>query len=147
MARRAGPPLRPPCEWYLRGSFPFGQLQADAPLAVVAAVEVGRRLVSAVKASTMTVSDIVDAADIGRSTYYDLVGGKVFPDFITLVKLGEVLGEPLWPAGESGAVATSGRYGSSFGDEEAWVRETRDKLEETRLYLEEMAERMRRGAP
>lgn len=140
MSPRRVSSVPPPCEWVVSGSFPDGRLAADAPAVVIAATEVAQRLLRAVRDSSMSRSEVIEAAEVGRSTYYDLVGGKVFPDFLTLVKLSEVLGVSVWPTG----AGAPGERASLPPSDLSWVLETQQRLEETRRRLNEMAERMRR---
>jgi len=44
-----------------------------------------------------SISSVAEAVDVARSTLHDVVSGRTWPDFHTLVKLEEYLNVRLWP--------------------------------------------------
>jgi DNA-binding phage protein len=78
------------------GEWPDGEFRADAPEAVGIAVAIAVALAAAVEGRSKT--EVASAADIERSTLYDIMSGNTWPDSFTLAKLQVFLGTPLWPA-------------------------------------------------
>jgi len=77
------------------GSWPDGQFSADAPAEVAHAVAIAVALSAALEGRSK--KDVAEAARIERSTLYDILTGRSWPDTVTLVKLETVLGVTLWP--------------------------------------------------
>lgn len=86
---------RPPKEWIVDGSWPDGEFDAEAPDAVAHAVAVAVSLAAALEGRNK--SEVAEAADIRRSTLYDILAGNTWADMVTLAKLEACLDAPLWP--------------------------------------------------
>lgn len=95
MARSAS--LPPPRDWMVDGTFPAGRMRVDAPTAVLAAAEVAARLTAAMAGAGLSKRELAARAGVSRSALYALLTGEVFPDFVTVARLGEAVGVPLWP--------------------------------------------------
>lgn len=94
MPRRSGPPGSP-SDWIAEGEWPDGDFKADTPSVVVYAVEIARALDEALKGQVR--SHVAQSAGIERSTLYDILAGKTWPDMVTLAKLEQALSVTLWP--------------------------------------------------
>lgn len=86
---------RPPKEWLIAGSWPDGEFDPDAPEVVAHAVAVSVALSTALAGRNK--SEIATAADIRRSTLYDILAGNTWADMVTLAKLESCLETALWP--------------------------------------------------
>ncbi|VXB04284.1 helix-turn-helix transcriptional regulator [Aeromicrobium sp. 9AM] len=86
---------RPPREWLISGSWPDGEFDPDAPEVLAHAVAVSVALAAALKGRNK--SEVAQAADIRRSTLYDILAGNTWADMVTLAKLESCLGTALWP--------------------------------------------------
>lgn len=84
----------PPRE-YVSGSWPDGRAVAGAPRALEHARLISIRLSEALEGRSVT--DVAQEADLARSTIYDLVGGRTWPDLISLGKLEAALNVELLP--------------------------------------------------
>jgi hypothetical protein len=84
-----------PRDFLASGTWPDGKLKKDAPVAVRYAQAVTVNLRSALNGRS--ISSVAEAVDIARSTLHDLVSGRTWPDFQTLVKLEQYLEARLWP--------------------------------------------------
>lgn len=80
---------------YVDGIWPAGSPTSDAPKALEHARTISLRLAEAVEGRSIT--EIAADADLARSTIYDLVGGRTWPDLVSLGKLEESLGIDLLP--------------------------------------------------
>lgn len=87
---RVGPPRD-----YVDGEWPSGRPIPGAPKAFGHARAIAIRLAGALEG--LSVSDVARRADLARSTVYDLVGGRTWPDLISLGKLEDVLDIELLP--------------------------------------------------
>lgn len=87
---------RTPLSWVVDdGVWPDGPYFANTPVEVVYAAGIAVNLAAALEGHPRAA--VARRADVARSTLYDILGGKTWPDFVSLVKLGEVLGVTLWP--------------------------------------------------
>ena len=86
---------RTPREWLDDGQWPDGPFAQDAPTAVAYAVEISRRLEASLQGQPKAA--LARQADIERTTLYDMLAGRTWPDAVTLAKLEEALGTRLWP--------------------------------------------------
>ncbi len=84
-----------PREWIVDGTWPTGRFDPEAPDAVAHAVAVAVALESALAGRNK--SEVAEAADIRRSTLYDLLAGNTWADMATLAKLEACLRTGLWP--------------------------------------------------
>jgi hypothetical protein len=80
---------------YVEGEWPDGEAVPSAPRALEHARMISLRLAEALEGRSVT--DVAEGADLARSTLYDLVGGKTWPDLISLGKLEGALGIELLP--------------------------------------------------
>lgn len=94
MPRRSGS-FRSPRDWLTDGQFPDGSFSADAPTAVAYAVEIARRLEAGM--GTRSKAEVARSAEIERTTLYDMLSGRTWPDAVTLAKLEVALQTRLWP--------------------------------------------------
>jgi hypothetical protein len=94
MPRRSNS-YRVPCEWLATGSWPDGTFEAETPDAVAHAVAIARALREAL--GDRNKSDLAGRAGIERSTLYDILAGKSWPDTVTLANLERELSTSLWP--------------------------------------------------
>lgn len=86
---------RPPREWLIDGSWPSGQFDPEAPEVLAHAVAVSVALAAALEGRNK--SEVAEAADIRRSTLYDILAGNTWADMVTLAKLESCLNTALWP--------------------------------------------------
>lgn len=77
------------------GEWPDGVFAPDAPTAVSYAVEISRRLERSLEGQSRTA--LAREAEIDRSTLYDMLSGRTWPDAVTLAKLEQALESRLWP--------------------------------------------------
>lgn len=84
----------PPRE-YVTGSWPDGSAVPGAPRALEHARLIAIRLSDALDGRSVT--EVAEQADLARSTIYDLVGGRTWPDLISLGKLEAALDVELLP--------------------------------------------------
>jgi ribosome-binding protein aMBF1 (putative translation factor) len=91
-----------PREWIAEGSWPDGTFRADAPVEVAHAVAIAVGLAAALDGRNK--SDVAAAAEVDRSTLYDILAGKAWPDTFTLAKLERYLEASLWPSDPSPAL-------------------------------------------
>ncbi|HEY0119223.1 MAG TPA: helix-turn-helix transcriptional regulator [Cellulomonas sp.] len=94
MARRSRG-YRVPREWLAEGEWPGGSFVEDAPTAVAYAVEISKRLESQLEG--LSKAELARRAGIERTTLYDVLSGRTWPDAVTLAKLEEALQTKLWP--------------------------------------------------
>ncbi|MFP3712573.1 helix-turn-helix domain-containing protein [Puerhibacterium sp. TATVAM-FAB25] len=94
MPRRSGS-YRTPREWVAEGSWPDGSFADDSPTAVAYAVEIARRLERSI--GDRSKASLAREANIERSTLYDLLSGRSWPDAITIAQLEQALQARLWP--------------------------------------------------
>lgn len=87
---------RVPNQWLQDGGWPEGTFSPDAPDAVAHAVAIAVALALALEGKNK--SEVAAAAQIERSTLYDILTGKSWPDTVTLAKLEAHLGQSLWPS-------------------------------------------------
>ena len=80
---------------YVDGTWPEGAAVPGAPRALEHARMISLRLAAALEGRSVT--DVAEQADLARSTIYDLVGGKTWPDLISLGKLETALDIELLP--------------------------------------------------
>ena len=82
---------------YLRASarWPNGPLRKDAPTSAYWAAEISRRLEAALIGRSK--SAVAEDVGMARTTLYDVVSGKTWPDLVTIAALEEALGIELWP--------------------------------------------------
>lgn len=80
---------------YVDGSWPDGPAVPAAPRALEHARLIAIRLGEALEGCSVT--DVAEQADLARSTIYDLVGGRTWPDLISLGKLETALDVQLLP--------------------------------------------------
>jgi ribosome-binding protein aMBF1 (putative translation factor) len=85
----------PPCDWIAEGSWPDGTFRADAPDAVAHAVAIAVALAAALEGRNK--KEVAEKSEIKRSTLYDIMAGKTWPDTLTLAKLEKYLQTSLWP--------------------------------------------------
>lgn len=74
---------------------PPGTFQPDSPTAVAYAVEIARRLERGM--GERSKAGVAREANLERSTLYDLLSGRSWPDAITIAQLEQVLQTRLWP--------------------------------------------------
>lgn len=107
---------RSPRDWLAAGTWPDGSFNHDAPEDVAVAVAIARALQEALEDRNK--SRVASDAGIQRSTLYDILDGRSWPDTATLAKLERELDRGLWPAhptprllrhGTSSRPATAGR--------------------------------------
>lgn len=84
-----------PREWVVSGEWPSGSFDPETPDAVAHAVAVATALESALEGRNK--SAVAAAAEIERSTLYDILAGKSWADMLTLAKLEAHLDATLWP--------------------------------------------------
>lgn len=94
MTRRSSS-YRTPREWIAQGEWPEGEFAPDSPTAVAYAVEIARRLERGI--ADRSKSAVAREANLERSTLYDLLSGRSWPDAITIAQLEQVLQTRLWP--------------------------------------------------
>lgn len=86
---------RTPRDWLADGEWPDGAFVEDAPTAVAYAVEIARRLEDNLQGRSK--AELARQAGIERTTLYDVLSGRTWPDAVTLAKLEEALKARLWP--------------------------------------------------
>lgn len=86
---------RTPRDWLAEGEWPDGTFLEDAPTAVAYAVEIARRLDDSLQGRSK--AELARQAGIERTTLYDVLSGRTWPDAVTLAKLEEALKARLWP--------------------------------------------------
>jgi len=84
-----------PREWLIDGTWPDGEFDPEAPEILAHAVAVSAALSAALAGRNK--SEVALAADIRRSTLYDILAGNTWADMVTLAKLESCLGAALWP--------------------------------------------------
>jgi DNA-binding phage protein len=84
-----------PREFLSRGVWPDGQLKKNAPVAAIYAKAISANLRTAL--GRRAISSVSEAADVARSTIYDILGGNTWPDVVSLAKLEATLSIQLWP--------------------------------------------------
>ena len=84
-----------PRDWISQGTWPDGPFTKDAPEDVAVAVAIARALDTALEGRNK--SEIAKAANIERTTLYDILAGRSWPDTVTLAKLERELSQGLWP--------------------------------------------------
>jgi hypothetical protein len=80
---------------YVRGGWPGGRLDADAPPEARYAQVVALRLRHALDETTVTA--VAAEADLARGTLYGIINGSRWPDLVSLARLENALGVRLWP--------------------------------------------------
>jgi DNA-binding phage protein len=93
---RRSKPYRAPRDWVADGDWPDARFYADTPDVVGYAAEIARRLGAVVRAVNKT--ELSTSAEIERSTLYDVLAGRTWPDIITLAQLERLLEVRLWPS-------------------------------------------------
>jgi DNA-binding phage protein len=101
------PVLKEPRSWIAEGTWPTGSFQDDAPDAVAHALAISVALAAAL--AGRNVSHVAAEAGMQRSTIYDVLKGKVWPETSTLAKLEVVLETTLWPPSPPPALRRSSR--------------------------------------
>lgn len=86
---------RAPADWIVEGEWPTGRFDAEAPEAIGHAVAIAVALAVALEGRNK--SEVAAGAQINRSTLYDILAGRTWPDTVTLANLEALLGHPLWP--------------------------------------------------
>jgi DNA-binding phage protein len=84
-----------PREWVSEGTWPDATFRSDAPVEVAHAVAIAAGLAAALEGRNK--SDVAADAGVDRSTLYDILAGRAWPDTFTLAKLERHLGASLWP--------------------------------------------------
>ena len=82
-------------EWVADGTWPDGRFAENSPTAVAYAVEIARRLERSM--GDRSKSGLAREANLERSTLYDLLAGRSWPDAVTIAQLEQVLKIRLWP--------------------------------------------------
>ena len=95
MPRRSAS-YRAPSDWLETGTWPDGTFAADAPVEVAHAVAIALALTAALEDRNK--SEVAAAAQIERSTLYDILNGRTWADTLTLAKLEAHLQTSLWPS-------------------------------------------------
>lgn len=85
-----------PRDWVLEGEWPTATFREDTPGMVGHAVAIAVALSVALEGRSK--SEVAKEADIERSTLYDILAGKTWPDTVTLAKLEAHLDTRLWPS-------------------------------------------------
>lgn len=85
----------PPGDYAVSGQWPDCDLADDAPLGVRYALVISRMLREAV--DDRNVVEVAEKAALARSTIYDIIAGRTFPDVVSLAKLEWALETRLWP--------------------------------------------------
>lgn len=88
--------LLEPREYLVEGEWPDGAFAVDAPDSVAYTVHVAKALSAAL--AGLNKKKVADDARINRNTIYDLLGGKTWPDMVTLAVIEKALGITLWPS-------------------------------------------------
>jgi len=98
-----------PASYFAEGAYLKGPVRRwrGVPAAASAAQHVAIALKNAVDASGMTVTSVCATSGVGRSTFYAVLRGDVYPDFVTVAELSDALGVSLWP-GSPLVVAAAG---------------------------------------
>jgi DNA-binding phage protein len=86
---------RAPRDWLAEGTWPDGRFAADAPDVVAYAAEISRRVAQA--SAGRAKATLARDAGIERTTLYDMLSGRSWPDAVTLAKLEMALDSALWP--------------------------------------------------
>lgn len=86
---------RVPVEWMIDGEWPSGTFDPQAPEAVSHAIAIAVALAAALDGQNK--SKVAARASIDRSTLYDILAGRTWPDTVTLANLEAILDQPLWP--------------------------------------------------
>ena len=86
---------RSPRDWVSSGTWPDGTFHHDAPEDVAVAVAIAKALEDALEGRNRT--QVAGDAEIERSTLYDILQGRTWPDTVTLAKLERELNRGLWP--------------------------------------------------
>ena len=94
MTRRSGS-YRAPRDWVVTGSWPDGVFDPEAPHAVAHAVAIAKALEVAL--GDRVRSRVAQDAQIDRSTLYDILSGKTWPDLVSIANLERHLNTVLWP--------------------------------------------------
>jgi transcriptional regulator with XRE-family HTH domain len=77
------------------GQWPRGRLVRGVPVAVRYARDISLRLERALDGKV--IAQVARDADVVRSTLYDIMSGRSWPDVVSLAKLEVYLGIRLWP--------------------------------------------------
>jgi hypothetical protein len=85
-----------PKDWISNGEWPTCTFRHDAPAEVAVAVAIAKALSQALETRNKT--QVASAAQIERSTLYDIIAGRSWPDTVTLAKLERELDQGLWPS-------------------------------------------------
>ncbi len=89
--------VRPPAEYMSAGTWPDGQLAADAPPAAAVAQHVARALRAAMVETGIGQRPLALASGVAHTTIGRILAGTVLCDIGTLAHLEHTLGRPLWP--------------------------------------------------
>jgi hypothetical protein len=71
-----------------------GEIGAGVASAVAASAAIAKRLERALRGRN--IAAIARDANVARSTIYDILAGKTWPDIVTIFKLQDTLGIRLW---------------------------------------------------
>lgn len=82
-----------PRDQLVAGEWPNGDASGPAEVAQ----ELARALTAALARQGRSVRQVARDADLQHTTVLALLHGERWPDFVTVVKLEEALGEGLWP--------------------------------------------------
>lgn len=89
--------VRPPAEYMSAGTWPDGQLVADAPPAASVAQHVARALRAAMTETGTGQRPLALASGVSHTTIGRILAGAVLCDIGTLAHLEHTLSRPLWP--------------------------------------------------
>jgi ribosome-binding protein aMBF1 (putative translation factor) len=84
-----------PRDWLATGTFPTGKFFANTPDFVSYAVYIATKLEDETR--ELNRSSLCREVELERSTLYDILGGRVWPDTVSLSKLEMHLKVRLWP--------------------------------------------------
>lgn len=99
---------RDPQSWVAAdGTWPNGPFFSNSPLEVIYAAAISINLRAAI--GTTAKAEVARQADLARSTVYDILTGRSWPDFVSLVKLSDVLETSPWPEGRPTAPLSRSR--------------------------------------
>lgn len=90
-----GSRLGDPNEYVAGADWPGGDLLPDAPVAAQYAQGISRNLVAALAGTT--VSELARKSGVHRATIHELLAGRTWGDVVTIAKLEDAAGVPLWP--------------------------------------------------
>jgi hypothetical protein len=79
----------------LRGSWPNGHIKEPS---AAAAQEVARRFIEAL--DNRSLREAAGLVGVAHTTLSDIANGRTWPDFVTLVRIGNALDYDPWPGAE-----------------------------------------------